>query len=313
MELSLKDRKFIRNSNLPGYELGNESRIDYYNDQMSGGNIVSQQIQNSNQRTITQHQALKQVNNSTTSSWDKSIENNSRIYNANKMASMTPAPSSFVSSLQQWQPNDITTYSYQQPLDASKIPLNAENAVKKISLPKDIKPIQFETVKTPTNADLQIKNATPETPPAKGQGLAKAGRIAGTAMGIAQGAMGLWQMGNQISEASKARINPEEMLMKYGTSNTNIGNGFSYERQNNIDTASEMDQVKAETNQATMGMAMTGMSTGAAVGSLLGPVGGAVGGWIFQFLGIQVASLVGEIVCAVVGAVVVLWVCNKLF
>ena len=32
-----------------------------------------------------------------------------------------------------------------------------------------------------------------------------------------------------------------------------------------------------------------------------------------QFLGIQVASLVGEIVCAVVGAVVVLWVCNKLF
>lgn len=104
--------------------------------------------------------------------------------------------------------------------------------------------------------------------------------IAGNAANILTGAMGLWSLGNQISEGSKARINPEEMLMKYGTSNTNIGNGFSYERQNNIDTTSEMDQVKAETNQATMGMAMTGMSTGAAVGSLLGPVGGAVGGAI---------------------------------
>lgn len=104
--------------------------------------------------------------------------------------------------------------------------------------------------------------------------------IAGNAANVLTGAMGLWSLGNQISEGSKARINPEEMLMKYGTSNTNIGNGFSYERQNNIDTSSEMDQVKAETNQATMGMAMTGMSTGAAVGSLLGPVGGAVGGAI---------------------------------
>ena len=52
---------------------------------------------------------------------------------------------------------------------------------------------------------------------------------------------------------------------------------------------------------------------GCIVDLFLGIVGGAVGGWIFQFLGIQVASLVGEIVCAVVGAVVVLWVCNKLF
>lgn len=104
--------------------------------------------------------------------------------------------------------------------------------------------------------------------------------IADNAANVLTGAMGLWSLGNQISEGSKARINPEEMLMKYGTSNTNIGNGFSYERQNNIDTSLEMDQVKAETNQATMGMAMTGMSTGAAVGSLLGPVGGAVGGAI---------------------------------
>ena len=52
---------------------------------------------------------------------------------------------------------------------------------------------------------------------------------------------------------------------------------------------------------------------GCIVDLFLGIVGGAVGGWIFQFLGIQTASLVGEIVCAVVGAVVVLWICNKLF
>lgn len=52
---------------------------------------------------------------------------------------------------------------------------------------------------------------------------------------------------------------------------------------------------------------------GCIVDLFLGIVGGAVGGKIFECLDIQVASWIGEMVCAVVGAVVVLWVCNKLF
>lgn len=52
---------------------------------------------------------------------------------------------------------------------------------------------------------------------------------------------------------------------------------------------------------------------GCLVDLFLGIVGGAVGGFLFELLGIQTASLVGEVVCAVIGAVIVLWVCNKLF
>ena len=46
---------------------------------------------------------------------------------------------------------------------------------------------------------------------------------------------------------------------------------------------------------------------------LLGIVGGAVGGWLFGILGIHAgAGIIGEIITAVVGAVVVLWLWNKL-
>lgn len=52
---------------------------------------------------------------------------------------------------------------------------------------------------------------------------------------------------------------------------------------------------------------------GCLVDLFLGIVGGAVGGWLFGILGIETVSLVGEMVSAVIGAVIVLWVCNKLF
>lgn len=52
---------------------------------------------------------------------------------------------------------------------------------------------------------------------------------------------------------------------------------------------------------------------GCLVDLFLGVVGGAVGGWVFGLLGIHTVSLVGEMVSAVVGAIIVLWVCNKLF
>lgn len=52
---------------------------------------------------------------------------------------------------------------------------------------------------------------------------------------------------------------------------------------------------------------------GCIVDLFLGIIGGAVGGWLFGLLGIQTATLVGEIICAVIGAVIVLWIFNKLF
>ncbi len=52
---------------------------------------------------------------------------------------------------------------------------------------------------------------------------------------------------------------------------------------------------------------------GCIVDLFLGIIGGAVGGFVFDLLGIHTVSLVGNIVCAVIGAVIVLWICNKLF
>ena len=46
---------------------------------------------------------------------------------------------------------------------------------------------------------------------------------------------------------------------------------------------------------------------------ILGLVGGAVGGWLFSLLGIETVSFVGEMISAIIGAIIVLWVCNKLF
>ena len=52
---------------------------------------------------------------------------------------------------------------------------------------------------------------------------------------------------------------------------------------------------------------------GCLVDFFLGIIGGVVAGWVFSLLGIGVNSLIGSIVCAVIGAVIVLWACNKLF
>ena len=51
---------------------------------------------------------------------------------------------------------------------------------------------------------------------------------------------------------------------------------------------------------------------GCLVNLLLGVIGGAVGGWLFTFLGIYWGGMLGEIGTAVVGAIVFLWVWNKL-
>ena len=51
---------------------------------------------------------------------------------------------------------------------------------------------------------------------------------------------------------------------------------------------------------------------GCLVNLLLGVIGGAVGGWLFTFLGIYWGGMLGEIGTAVIGAIVFLWVWNKL-
>lgn len=51
---------------------------------------------------------------------------------------------------------------------------------------------------------------------------------------------------------------------------------------------------------------------GLIVNLFLGVIGGFVGGWLFDLLGIETYSWIGDIISAVVGAAIVLWVFSKL-
>ncbi len=56
----------------------------------------------------------------------------------------------------------------------------------------------------------------------------------------------------------------------------------------------------------------TGEGKGLIVNLVLGIIGGAVGGWLFDLLGITAGGILGQLVVAVIGAVIVLWAFAKL-
>ncbi|MGM9693855.1 MAG: GlsB/YeaQ/YmgE family stress response membrane protein [Alloprevotella sp.] len=55
-----------------------------------------------------------------------------------------------------------------------------------------------------------------------------------------------------------------------------------------------------------------GEGSGCLVNLFLGIIGGVVGGWLFNLVGLAPFGWIGEMITAVVGAVVVLWVFAKL-
>ncbi|MBO7069430.1 MAG: GlsB/YeaQ/YmgE family stress response membrane protein [Bacteroidaceae bacterium] len=55
-----------------------------------------------------------------------------------------------------------------------------------------------------------------------------------------------------------------------------------------------------------------GQGKGCLVNLFLGVVGGALGGWLFSLFGLGANSWIGELIVAVIGAMVFLWVWNKL-
>lgn len=55
-----------------------------------------------------------------------------------------------------------------------------------------------------------------------------------------------------------------------------------------------------------------GKGKGCIINLILGLVGGLVGGWLGDKLGIFPATWIGEMVVAIVGAIIVLWLWNKL-
>jgi uncharacterized membrane protein YeaQ/YmgE (transglycosylase-associated protein family) len=54
------------------------------------------------------------------------------------------------------------------------------------------------------------------------------------------------------------------------------------------------------------GRIMKGEGYGVIINILLGIVGGLVGGWVFSLLGLATTSMIGQLICATVGAVLLI-------
>ncbi len=57
---------------------------------------------------------------------------------------------------------------------------------------------------------------------------------------------------------------------------------------------------------------MKGKSRGLLVNAVLGVAGAIVGRWVFEFIGLYSQGLIGDISTAVIGAVLILYVANRL-
>jgi len=56
----------------------------------------------------------------------------------------------------------------------------------------------------------------------------------------------------------------------------------------------------------------SGSGKGLLINLFLGIVGSVVGGWIYSLLGITANGFIGTLVCAVIGALIVLWFVSKI-
>ncbi len=60
------------------------------------------------------------------------------------------------------------------------------------------------------------------------------------------------------------------------------------------------------------GQVMKGKGYGVFVNIILGLVGGLVGGWLFSLLGLATTSVIGQLICATAGAVVLILLARTL-
>ncbi|MCQ2135262.1 MAG: GlsB/YeaQ/YmgE family stress response membrane protein [Bacteroidales bacterium] len=56
----------------------------------------------------------------------------------------------------------------------------------------------------------------------------------------------------------------------------------------------------------------SGDSKGLIINLFLGVIGGYVGGWLFDLVGIETYTWLGQLICGVIGAAIVLWVFAKI-
>ncbi|HJD75983.1 MAG TPA: GlsB/YeaQ/YmgE family stress response membrane protein [Bacteroides reticulotermitis] len=58
------------------------------------------------------------------------------------------------------------------------------------------------------------------------------------------------------------------------------------------------------------GKIIRGGGFGLIINLLLGIVGGVLGGWVFGLFGISTSSIIGSLITATVGAILVLWIAS---
>lgn len=55
----------------------------------------------------------------------------------------------------------------------------------------------------------------------------------------------------------------------------------------------------------------SGASKGLLVNMIVGIIGGVLGGWLFGLLGFESVGIIGQIVTATVGSILLLWIISK--
>ena len=60
------------------------------------------------------------------------------------------------------------------------------------------------------------------------------------------------------------------------------------------------------------GVIMKGRGHGLLMNIVIGIVGGAIGGFVFNVVGVGATNLIGSIITATIGAIILLWIVNKL-
>ncbi len=56
------------------------------------------------------------------------------------------------------------------------------------------------------------------------------------------------------------------------------------------------------------GLVLKGGGFGLLINIIVGIVGGVIGGWVFGFLGIETTSIIGSLITAFVGAIILLYI-----
>lgn len=60
------------------------------------------------------------------------------------------------------------------------------------------------------------------------------------------------------------------------------------------------------------GIIMKGQGQGVLMNIVIGIIGGFIGGFVFSLVGIDSTNIIGSVVTAVVGAIILLWLVNKI-